>query len=84
MMVVALAFSDFAMINSNGPPLFVNVFMGKYWAFGTLACELYAFFGGVFGKRIKTGSEMQLYTTKFMAYICYRNDESVDDHHDWV
>ena len=49
MMVVALAFSDLVMINTQAPPLFVNVFMSKYWAFGELACDLYGFLGGVFG-----------------------------------
>lgn len=61
MMVVTLALSDFLMINSQAPPLFVNVFMGKYWAFGQLGCELYGFLGGVFGEcaqgRINIGSE---------------------------
>ena len=52
MMVVSLAFSDFCMINAVGPPLFINVFMGKYWAFGVLGCELYGFLGGVFGEFI--------------------------------
>ncbi|XP_059094144.1 compound eye opsin BCRH2-like [Tigriopus californicus] len=49
MLVVALAFSDFIMICSLAPPLFINVFIGKYWAFGPLGCELYGFLGGVFG-----------------------------------
>ncbi|XP_059094298.1 compound eye opsin BCRH2-like [Tigriopus californicus] len=49
MLVVALAFSDFVMIWSQAPPLFINVFMSKHWAFGPLACELYGFLGGVFG-----------------------------------
>ena len=51
MLVVALAFSDFLMINSVGPPLFINVFMSKYWAFGPLMCELYGLLGGIFGKK---------------------------------
>ena len=50
MLVVALAISDFCMINSVAPPLFINVFLSKYWAFGVFGCELYGFLGGVFGK----------------------------------
>lgn len=53
MLVVSLALSDFLMINTQAPPLFINVFMGKYWAFGILGCELYGFLGGVFGKKRK-------------------------------
>ena len=50
MMVVALALSDLIMINTQAPPLFINVFMGKYWAFGPLMCKFYGFLGGVFGE----------------------------------
>jgi len=49
MLVVALAASDFIMIQHQAVPLFVNAFMSRYWAFGELACELYGFLGGVFG-----------------------------------
>ena len=49
MLVVALALSDFIMMNTQGPPLFINVFISKWWAFGPLVCKLYGFLGGVFG-----------------------------------
>ena len=49
MLIVTLALSDFMMINHQAPPLFINVFMSKYWAFGKLACKLYGFLGGVNG-----------------------------------
>eukprot|EP00095_Tigriopus_kingsejongensis_P000350 maker-scaffold1125_size61249-snap-gene-0.12 protein:Tk00350 transcript:maker-scaffold1125_size61249-snap-gene-0.12-mRNA-1 annotation:"opsin" len=49
MLVVSLALSDLLMINTVAPPLFINVFMSRLWAFGKLACELYGFLGGVFG-----------------------------------
>lgn len=49
MLVVSLALSDLLMINTQAPPLFVNVFLSKHWAFGPLLCSLYGFTGGVFG-----------------------------------
>ena len=58
MLVVTLALSDFIMINSQAPPLFINMFMSKYWAFGKLACQLYGFLGGVFGKFISFGLKL--------------------------
>ena len=56
MLVVALALSDFLMINTQAPPLFINIFLSKYWAFGPLVCNLYGFAGGVFG-RLETPDE---------------------------
>jgi len=52
MLVVALALSDLLMINTMAPPLFINVFMSRWWAFGEAMCNPYGFLGGVFGKFI--------------------------------
>ncbi len=51
MLVVSLAVSDWCMMMTMGPPLFVNVFISKWWAFGEPMCNLYGFLGGVFGKK---------------------------------
>jgi len=67
MLVVALAASDFIMIQTQAPPLFINVFMSRWWAFGKLGCELYGFLGGVFG----LGS---LWLIIFIGYN-YMNDD---------
>lgn len=50
MLVVSLALSDFIMMNTQGPPLFLNVFVSRWWAWGPLVCKLYGFLGGVFGR----------------------------------
>ena len=50
MLVVALAVSDLLMINTQAPPVWINIFLGKYWAFGPTMCKIYAFAGGVFGE----------------------------------
>ena len=49
MLIVSLALSDLLMINAVAPPLFINIFLSKWWAYGVLACEIYGFLGGVFG-----------------------------------
>jgi len=49
MLVVALAVSDFCMITTMAPPLFINVFISRWWAFGGAMCNLYGMFGGGFG-----------------------------------
>ena len=50
MLVVALAFSDFVMIQHQAIPLFVSPFLSKYWAFGWLCCRLYVLLAGIGGK----------------------------------
>eukprot|EP00095_Tigriopus_kingsejongensis_P002825 maker-scaffold80_size398941-snap-gene-2.17 protein:Tk02825 transcript:maker-scaffold80_size398941-snap-gene-2.17-mRNA-1 annotation:"opsin" len=49
MLVVALAASDFIMIWTQAPPLFISMLISKYWAFGHFWCRMYAFTAGVFG-----------------------------------
>nr|BAQ54723.1 opsin, long-wavelength sensitive type [Orthetrum albistylum] len=48
LLVVNLAFSDFFMMVIMCPFMLVNCFSGT-WVFGPLMCELYAFFGSLFG-----------------------------------
>ncbi|XP_022092808.1 rhodopsin, GQ-coupled-like isoform X2 [Acanthaster planci] len=48
MLIVNLAFSDISMIITNFPLMFASTIYGK-WLFGDLVCEIYAFFGGLFG-----------------------------------
>ncbi|XP_059083601.1 compound eye opsin BCRH2-like isoform X2 [Tigriopus californicus] len=49
MLIVALALSDFIMIWTQAPPLFVSMVISKYWAFGHFWCRMYAFTAGIFG-----------------------------------
>lgn len=48
MLVVNLAVSDFFMSLTQSPVFFAASLRGR-WVFGELACELYAFCGGLFG-----------------------------------
>ena len=82
MMVVALALSDFIMICTMAPPLFINVFMGKYWAFGPLMCKLYGFLGGVFGEEARVCHACFIFLILLNAVLrlCF----TMDDHHDWL
>ncbi|XP_055550639.1 rhodopsin-like [Wyeomyia smithii] len=48
MFVVNLAFSDFLMIFTMGPPMVYNCYY-ETWVFGPLACELYGMAGSLFG-----------------------------------
>lgn len=48
MLVVNLAVSDFFMSLTQSPVFFVAS-LHRHWVFGELACELYAFCGGLFG-----------------------------------
>jgi len=47
--VMNLAFSDLCMMLTQFPPFVHSCFSGGVWHFGPFACELYAFFGGLFG-----------------------------------
>jgi r-opsin len=46
--VVNLAFSDFLMLFTMGPPMFLSCYHGT-WTFGALACEIYGACGSLFG-----------------------------------
>jgi r-opsin len=46
--VVNLAFSDFLMMFTMGPPMVLNCYHGT-WTFGAAACQLYAAAGSLFG-----------------------------------
>lgn len=48
MFVVNLAFSDFMMMFTMFPPVVVNGFYGT-WILGPFWCEMYGFFGSLFG-----------------------------------
>ena len=48
LLVVNLAFSDFLMLFTMGPPMVINCYHGT-WTFGPLACEVYAMAGSLFG-----------------------------------
>nr|BAQ54772.1 opsin, long-wavelength sensitive type [Macromia amphigena] len=48
LLVVNLAFSDFFMMVIMCPFMLINCFSGT-WVFGPLMCNLYAFFGSLFG-----------------------------------
>jgi r-opsin len=48
LLVVNLAFSDFLMMFTMGPPMVINCWH-ETWTFGPLACELYAMCGSLFG-----------------------------------
>lgn len=49
MFVVNLAFSDWAMMITQAPPVILNVFTQRYWMWGPLGCKLYAFTGALSG-----------------------------------
>jgi len=49
MFVVNLAFSDLCMMTTQGLPVAINMFISRYWAFGVLACRVYACLGAIFG-----------------------------------
>ncbi|XP_063993135.1 rhodopsin [Diachasmimorpha longicaudata] len=48
LLVVNLAFSDFAMMACMAPPMVINCYY-ETWVFGPLMCELYACAGSLFG-----------------------------------
>lgn len=48
LLVVNLAFSDFLMLFTMGPPMVINCYH-ETWVFGPFMCELYAMFGSIFG-----------------------------------
>ncbi|KAL7645981.1 UNVERIFIED_CONTAM: hypothetical protein RMT77_002878 [Armadillidium vulgare] len=48
LLVVNLALSDFLMMFTMFPPMVYNCYMGT-WAFSGFFCELYGFFGSLFG-----------------------------------
>lgn len=48
LLVVNLAFSDFLMMFTMGPPMVINCY-NETWVFGPLACEVYGMFGSLFG-----------------------------------
>lgn len=49
MFVINLALSDLIMMTTMGPPVTINVFMQRYWAWGATGCKLYGFIGAVCG-----------------------------------
>ena len=49
MFTVNLAFSDWLMMTTHGPPVVINAFLSDYWVWGPLACRLFGALGGVFG-----------------------------------
>ena len=81
MIIVALAVSDLLMMQTMGPPVFVNVFMDHMWAFGVLGCKLYGFLGGVFGDRFIL---FILLNHLEKSFSNFRAGLSLDDHHDWL
>lgn len=48
LLVVNLAFSDFLMMFTMGPPMVINCWH-ETWVFGPFACEIYACLGSLFG-----------------------------------
>ena len=46
--VINLAFSDFCILFTMGPPMALNCFY-ETWILGPLMCEIYALFGSIFG-----------------------------------
>ncbi|CRK97770.1 CLUMA_CG011149, isoform A [Clunio marinus] len=48
LLVVNLAFSDFLMMFTMGPPMVINCYH-ETWTFGPMACQLYAMAGSLFG-----------------------------------
>ncbi|KAL9696577.1 hypothetical protein quinque_016156 [Culex quinquefasciatus] len=48
LLVVNLAFSDFLMMFTMGPPMVINCYH-ETWVFGPFACELYGMLGSLFG-----------------------------------
>ena len=49
MFVVNLAISDLVMMTTQGVPVILNGFMQRYWMWGKLWCDIYAFTGAVTG-----------------------------------
>lgn len=49
MFIVNLAFSDLCMMTFMGPSVTVNAFISDHWIYGALFCQLYGFFGALFG-----------------------------------
>lgn len=48
LLVVNLAFSDFLMMFTMGPPMIINCY-NETWVFGPFICELYGMLGSLFG-----------------------------------
>lgn len=48
LLVVNLAFSDFAMMFTMAPPMVINCYY-ETWVLGPLMCQLYGMFGSLFG-----------------------------------
>lgn len=48
LLIINLAFSDFLMMFTMGPPMVVNCY-NETWVWGPLMCEVYAMFGSLFG-----------------------------------
>lgn len=63
LLVVNLAFSDFLMMFTMGPPMVVNCYH-ETWTFGPLACQLYAMAGSLFGC-------VSIYTMMMIAFDRY-------------
>ncbi|CAB4056322.1 OPN4 [Lepeophtheirus salmonis] len=49
MFVINLAISDLIMMTSMGPPVTINIFLQRYWAWGVFGCKLYGCVGAVCG-----------------------------------
>lgn len=64
MLVVNLAFSDFLMMFTMGPPMVYNCYH-ETWVFGPLACELYGMAGSLFGC-------VSIWTMTMIAFDRYR------------
>nr|XP_029708065.1 rhodopsin-like [Aedes albopictus] len=48
MMIINLAFSDFLMMFTMGPPMIINCY-NETWVFGPFACEVYGMLGSLSG-----------------------------------
>merc|ERR1719483_1873707 len=62
--VLNLSISDFLLILCEGPPIVFAPFYGYYWSYGSTACTLYGFAGGVFGV-------VSIWTAVFIGYDRY-------------
>jgi len=49
MFVVNLAVSDCIMMSTMGLPVTINAFVQRYWMYGVLGCQVYAFCGAICG-----------------------------------
>lgn len=63
-LVMNLAFCDLMIMASLVPECIVNFLMGGIWQFGSLACQIHAFCGTIFGCG-------QIFTLAFVAYDRY-------------